>query len=271
MGRKRLRQRCAVHRHWWWCRGHLARWQVWGISLATAPGRLTFWYMRNTESKTTPRVKARLDCWGTESTQKRRTLNWRKAGAHPHWEKATTGLSRDAHLVPGVPEVVAVSVSHGDERLYGVNVLLLHLRDAGAGRQQGEACEGLDIGISFQLQGKQRGDAEIPTWVRWVSHQRGWALVPLLPPVCVQTGSAHINTPGPHQVLHASALPLPKYLIARLRTSLSSATDLPSEGAAAICWVLRLSGKCWFLQQSCRLVYYLKFANEEIKGDSGRR
>lgn len=134
--------------------------------------------------------------------------------------------------MPGVPEVVAVGVSHGDERLYGVNVLLLHLRDAGAGRQQGEARKGLDVGISFQLQGKQRADAEGPSWGTRVSHRRGWALLPLLPPVCVQTGSAHMNTPGPHQVLHASALPLPKYLTARLRTSLSSATDLPSEGAA---------------------------------------
>ena len=79
---------------------------------------------------------------------------------------------RDTHLVPGIPEVVAVGVSHSDERLYGVNVLLLHLRDAGAGCQQGEACKGLDIGISFQLQARQRGDAETPAWVRRVSHGR---------------------------------------------------------------------------------------------------
>ena len=72
--------------------------------------------------------------------------------------------------MPGIPEVVAVSVSHGDERLYGVNVLLLHIRDAAAGRQLGEARKGLDIGTSFRQQGRQRGDAEILAWVRWVSH-----------------------------------------------------------------------------------------------------
>ena len=53
--------------------------------------------------------------------------------------------------MPGIPEVVAVRVSHRDERLYGVDVLLLHLCDARAGRQQGEAREGLNVGISFQL------------------------------------------------------------------------------------------------------------------------
>lgn len=58
--------------------------------------------------------------------------------------------------MPRVAKVVAISVSHGDERLYGVNVLLLHFRDAGAGCQQGEASKGLNIGISFQLKEKPR-------------------------------------------------------------------------------------------------------------------
>lgn len=75
-------------------------------------------------------------------------MNPRKLGSS--YEKAVTRL-RDTHLMPGVPEVVAVGVSHRDERLYGVDVLLLHFCDAGAGGQQGEAREGLNVGISFQL------------------------------------------------------------------------------------------------------------------------
>ena len=56
------------------------------------------------------------------------------------------------YLVPGVAQVVAVGVGHGDERLDGVDVLLLHLRDAGAGSQQGEPRQGLDVRVSLQLQ-----------------------------------------------------------------------------------------------------------------------
>ena len=189
------------------------------------------------------------DTWGTQGVRQNPELKWgltAEKQSRPKtdglWTEGKPGLIptekrhhrafRGAHLVPGTPEVVAVGVGHSDERFYGVNVLLLHLRDAGAGRQQGEARKGLDVGISLQLQGRQRGDAEIPAWVRRVSHRRDWALVPLLPPAHVGTGCMPINTPGPHQVLRASVLPLPKYLIAHLRTSLSSATDLPSEGAA---------------------------------------
>lgn len=43
----------------------------------------------------------------------------------------------------------------GDEGLDGVDVLLLHLRDARAGRQQGEARQGLDISITLQLQRRE--------------------------------------------------------------------------------------------------------------------
>lgn len=64
--------------------------------------------------------------------------------------------SREAYLMPRVAKVVAISVSHGDKCLYGVDVLLLHFCDAGAGCQQGEASKGLNIGISFQLEEKPK-------------------------------------------------------------------------------------------------------------------
>lgn len=53
--------------------------------------------------------------------------------------------------MPGIPKVVAVGVRHRDKRLYGVDVFLLHFRDAGAGRQQGEARKSLNVGVSLQL------------------------------------------------------------------------------------------------------------------------
>lgn len=53
--------------------------------------------------------------------------------------------------MPGVAQVVPIGVSHGDQRLYGVDVLLLHLGDAGTGRQQRESGQGLNVRISFQL------------------------------------------------------------------------------------------------------------------------
>ena len=54
-------------------------------------------------------------------------------------------------LMPGVAQVVSVGVCHGDEGLDGVDVFLLHLGYAGAGREQGEAGQGLDVGIPLQL------------------------------------------------------------------------------------------------------------------------
>lgn len=54
--------------------------------------------------------------------------------------------------MPGVAQVVSISVGHSDQCLDGVNVLLLHLCDAGTGRQQGESGQGLDIRIPLQLQ-----------------------------------------------------------------------------------------------------------------------
>lgn len=55
------------------------------------------------------------------------------------------------HLMPGVAKVVSISVGNSDQRLYSVNILLLHLCDAGAGCQQREPGQGLNIGISLQL------------------------------------------------------------------------------------------------------------------------
>lgn len=54
--------------------------------------------------------------------------------------------------MPGVAQVVSVSMSYSDQGLDGVNILLLHLCDAGTGCQQGESGQGLDICISLQLQ-----------------------------------------------------------------------------------------------------------------------
>lgn len=53
--------------------------------------------------------------------------------------------------MPRVAQVVSISVGHSDQCLNGVNVLLLHLCDAGAGCQQGESGQGLDISVSLQL------------------------------------------------------------------------------------------------------------------------
>ena len=53
--------------------------------------------------------------------------------------------------MPGVAQVVPVGVGHSDQGLDGVDVLLLHLCDAGAGCQQGESGQSLDIGIPLQL------------------------------------------------------------------------------------------------------------------------
>lgn len=60
------------------------------------------------------------------------------------------------HLMPGVAQVVAVSVGHSDEGLDGVNVLLLHLCDARASCQQGEPRQRLHIRVSLQLFPRQK-------------------------------------------------------------------------------------------------------------------
>lgn len=54
--------------------------------------------------------------------------------------------------MPGVAQVVPISVGHSDQGLDSVDVLLLHLCDAGTGGQQGEPGQGLDVRIPLQLQ-----------------------------------------------------------------------------------------------------------------------
>lgn len=61
--------------------------------------------------------------------------------------------------MPGVAQVVAISVGHSDEGLDGVNVLLLHFGDARAGCQQGESGQGLHIRIPLQLLQAQKEKA----------------------------------------------------------------------------------------------------------------
>lgn len=62
--------------------------------------------------------------------------------------KSTASVS---HLVPGVAQVVSISVGDHDKSLYGVNVLLLHFCDAGAGSQQRKPGQCLNVGIPLQL------------------------------------------------------------------------------------------------------------------------
>lgn len=52
-----------------------------------------------------------------------------------------------AHLVPGVAQVVSISVGDHDKSLYGVDVLLLHFCDAGAGGQQRKPGQCLNVRI----------------------------------------------------------------------------------------------------------------------------
>lgn len=75
--------------------------------------------------------------------------HWRfKFGRVAYYLNTTISLQ---YLVPGVAQVVAISVSHSDEGFDGVDVLLLHFCDARAGCQQSETCQGLDVCISLQL------------------------------------------------------------------------------------------------------------------------
>lgn len=60
--------------------------------------------------------------------------------------------------MPGAAQVVSISVRHSDKGLYSVYVLLLHLRDAGAGSQQSEPGQGLDVGIPLQLDTHTQGN-----------------------------------------------------------------------------------------------------------------
>lgn len=62
--------------------------------------------------------------------------------------------------MPGIAQVVPVGVGYSDQGLDGVDVLLLHLGDAGAGCQQGEPGQGLHVGVTFQLWGGESQDGE---------------------------------------------------------------------------------------------------------------
>lgn len=53
--------------------------------------------------------------------------------------------------MPGVAQIVPISVSYSDESLNGVNVLLLHFCNAGTSCEQCKPGQGLDIGITLQL------------------------------------------------------------------------------------------------------------------------
>ncbi len=53
--------------------------------------------------------------------------------------------------MPGVSQVVSISVGDHDESLYGVDILLLHLCDTWASGEQRKPGQGLDVGISLQL------------------------------------------------------------------------------------------------------------------------
>lgn len=61
---------------------------------------------------------------------------------------------KTTNLMPGVAQVVAISVSHSDEGLDGVDVLLLHFSNARAGSEQSEPRQSLNIRVSLQLWAK---------------------------------------------------------------------------------------------------------------------
>lgn len=65
--------------------------------------------------------------------------------------------------MPGVAQVVSVRVGHSDQGFDGVDVLLLHLGDTGAGRQQGESGQGLDVRVPLQLQIKTKSAQPMST------------------------------------------------------------------------------------------------------------
>ena len=73
------------------------------------------------------------------------------------------------YLVPGVAQVVAVGVGHGDEGLDGVDVLLLHLSDAGAGSEQGEPGQGLHVRVPLQLHTHTHTHtiSDVTTYCKW--------------------------------------------------------------------------------------------------------
>lgn len=69
----------------------------------------------------------------------------------------------DAHLMPGVAQVVSIGVGDHDKCLNGVNVLLFHLCDTWTGCEQRKPGQGLDVSISLQLQ-REWNRKENKTW-----------------------------------------------------------------------------------------------------------
>lgn len=181
------------------------------------------------------------------------TLNKRNARSHPK-KRQLPGFQRETHLVPGIPKVVAIGVSHCNKRLYGVNVFLLHFCDAGAGCKQGEASKSLNIGISFQLQHKPRREQ----WDPCPEHHPllicgAGTLASPMPSIHLSTSCMHINMP----VIPCWCPPVTGTFhwgslhTTCLRTSplLSKwpqicSCSIPFEGSrGSICWMLRLSPK----------------------------
>lgn len=53
--------------------------------------------------------------------------------------------------MPGVAQVVSIGVCYSNQCLYSIDVLLLHLCDAGASCEQSKPGQGLDVCVPFQL------------------------------------------------------------------------------------------------------------------------
>lgn len=85
--------------------------------------------------------------------------------------------------MPGVAQVVAVGVGHSDEGLDGVDVLLLHLGDAGAGRQQREAGQRLHVRVPLQLLSRMGQKRERGQWRQSARHTAGANVAAAMAPV----------------------------------------------------------------------------------------
>lgn len=72
--------------------------------------------------------------------------------------------------MPGVSKIISIGVGHCDKCLDSVDVLLLHLGDARAGREQREAGQGLYVRISLQLeQTETQQQSFMPASSEWLS------------------------------------------------------------------------------------------------------
>lgn len=68
--------------------------------------------------------------------------------------------------MPGVAQVVPISVCHSDEGLNGVNILLLHLCNAGASSEQCKPSQGLNIRITLQLHTHKNTQVKSPVEIK---------------------------------------------------------------------------------------------------------